>query len=194
MKFLRSFLKRHFARKLVVASWKCRLFSQAREIRLHLTLWVNWNKSDIFGKSAPNSFLTTTTTTLFAPYINLHDPNKSLYIMERVQAAHYDNSHDSAALLRLLINDCTTHHTQPNTKHTQKKERKERQQKKAKYASIKQRKFRKNMLLINLQLIFINKNWLLINFFLKGFRERSLMSSLISFQTLAPCNLVLKIP
>ena len=38
--------------------------------------------------------------------------------MERVQAAHYDNSHDSAALLRLLINDCTTHHTQPNTKHT----------------------------------------------------------------------------
>ena len=39
-----------------------------------------------------------------------------------------------------------------------KKERKERQQKKAKYASIKQRKFRKNMVLINLQLIFINKN------------------------------------
>ena len=38
--------------------------------------------------------------------------------MERVQAAHYDNSHDGAALLRLLINDCTTHHTQPNTKHT----------------------------------------------------------------------------
>ena len=38
--------------------------------------------------------------------------------MERVQAAHYDNSHDSATLLRLLINDCTTHHTQPNTKHT----------------------------------------------------------------------------
>ena len=38
--------------------------------------------------------------------------------MERVQAAYYDNSHDSAALLRLLINDCTTHHTQPNTKHT----------------------------------------------------------------------------
>ena len=132
---------------------------------------MNWNKSDIFGKSAPNSFLTTTTTTLFAPYINLHDPNKSLYIMERVQAAHYDNSHDSATLLRLLINDCTTHHTQPNTKHThthtkkkekkklvKKKERKERQQKKAKYASIKQRKFRKNMVLINLQLIFINKN------------------------------------
>ena len=91
--------------------------------------------------------------------------------MERVQAAHYDNSHDSATLLRLLINDCTTHHTQPNTKHThthtkkkekkklvKKKERKERQQKKAKYASIKQRKFRKNMVLINLQLIFINKN------------------------------------
>ena len=48
--------------------------------------------------------------------------------MERVQAAHYDNSHDSAALLRLLINDCTTHHTQPNTKythtHTKKKEKK----------------------------------------------------------------------
>ena len=39
-----------------------------------------------------------------------------------------------------------------------KKERKERQQKKAKYAGIKQRKFRKNMVLINLQLIFINKN------------------------------------
>ena len=39
-----------------------------------------------------------------------------------------------------------------------KKERKERQQKKAKYASIKQRYFRKNMVLINLQLIFINKN------------------------------------
>ena len=85
--------------------------------------------------------------------------------MERVQAAHYDNSHDSAALLRLLINDCTTHHTQPNTKHThtkkkekKKKERKERQQKKAKYARIKQRKFRKNMVLINLQVIFINKN------------------------------------
>ena len=91
--------------------------------------------------------------------------------MERVQAAHFDNSHDSATLLRLLINDCTTHHTQPNTKHThtkkkgekktckkKKKERKERQQKKAKYASIKQRKFRKNMVLINLQLIFINKN------------------------------------
>ena len=91
--------------------------------------------------------------------------------MERVQAAHYDNSHDSEALLRLLINDCTTHHTQPNTKHThthiqkkekkklvKKKERKERQLKKAKYASIKQRKVRKNMVLINLQLIFINKN------------------------------------
>ena len=93
--------------------------------------------------------------------------------MERVQGAHYDNSHDSEALLRLLINDCTTHHTQPNTKHThthtqkkekkktckkKKKERKERQPKKAKYASIKQRKFRKNMVLINLQLIFINKN------------------------------------
>ena len=92
--------------------------------------------------------------------------------MERVQAAHYDNSHDSAALLRLLINDCTTHHTQPNAKHThthkkkgekktckkKKKERKERQQKNAKYASIKQRKFRKNMVLINLQVIFINKN------------------------------------
>ena len=207
MKFLRCFLRRHFARKLVVASWKCRLFSEAREIRLHLTLWVKWNKGDIFGKSAPNSFLTTTTTTtLFAPYINLHDPNKSLYIMQRVQAAHYDNSHDSAALLRLLINACTRHHTQLHTKHThtqkkrrkklvkKKKERKERQQKKAKYASIKQRKFRKNMVLINLQLIFINKNWLLINFFLKGFRERSLMSSLISFQTLAPWNLVLKIP
>ena len=90
--------------------------------------------------------------------------------MERVQAAHYDNSHDSAALLRLLINDCTTHHTQLHTKHThthkkkekkklvKKEKRKERQQKKAKYASIKQRKFRKNMVLINLQLIFINKN------------------------------------
>ena len=79
--------------------------------------------------------MTTTTTTLFAPYINLHDPNKSLYIMERVQAAHYDNSHDSAALLRLLINDCTTHHTQPNTKHTHthtKKEKKKLVKKKKK--------------------------------------------------------------
>ena len=56
--------------------------------------------------------------------------------MERVQAAHYDNSHDSAALLRLLINDCTTHHTQPNTKHThthiQKKEKKKLVKKKRK--------------------------------------------------------------
>ena len=50
-------------------------------------------------------------------------------------------------------------HTQKGEKKLVKKEkRKERQQKKAKYASIKQRKFRKNMLLINLQLIFINKN------------------------------------
>ena len=100
---------------------------------------MNWNKSDIFGKSAPNSFLTTTTTTLFAPYINLHDPNKSLYIMERVQAAHYDNSHDSAALLRLLINDCTTHHTQPNTKHTHTHKKKE----KKKLVKKKKRKKRK---------------------------------------------------
>ena len=46
--------------------------------------------------------------------------------MERVQAAHYDNSHDSAALLRLLINDCTTHHTQPNTKHTHTHKKKEK--------------------------------------------------------------------
>ena len=54
--------------------------------------------------------------------------------MERVQAAHYDNSHDSAALLRLLINDCTTHHTQPNTKHThtKKKEKKKLVKKKKK--------------------------------------------------------------
>ena len=49
---------------------------------------------------------------------------------------------------------------------TQKKEeklpvvKKERQQKKAEYAGIKQRKARKNMVLINLQLIFVNKNWL----------------------------------
>ena len=27
---------------------KCRLFSQASEIRLHLTFSVNWNKRDIF--------------------------------------------------------------------------------------------------------------------------------------------------
>ena len=46
--------------------------------------------------------------------------------MESVQAAHYDNSHDSAALLRLLINDCTTHHTQPNTKHTHTHKKKEK--------------------------------------------------------------------
>ena len=38
--------------------------------------------------------------------------------MERVLGAHYDNNHDSAVLLRLLINDCTTHHTQLHTKHT----------------------------------------------------------------------------
>ena len=116
---------------------------------------MNWNKSDIFGKSAPNSFLTTTTTTLFAPYINLHDPKKLLYNMERVQAAHYDNNHESAALLRLLINACTRHHTQLHTKHThthkkkgekkliKKEKRKERQQNKAKYASIKQRESQK---------------------------------------------------
>ena len=90
--------------------------------------------------------------------------------MERVQAAHYDNNHESAALLRLLINACTRHHTQLHTKYThthkkkgekklvKKEKRKERQQNKAKYASIKQRKVRKNMVLINLQLIFINKN------------------------------------
>ena len=35
---------------------------------------------------------------------------------------------------------------------------KERQRKKSKYASIKQRKARKNIVLINLQLIFINMN------------------------------------
>ena len=48
--------------------------------------------------------------------------------MERVQAAHYDNSHDSAALLRLLINDCINgikgqvpHTTHNYTKHTKRK-------------------------------------------------------------------------
>ena len=51
-----------------------------------------------------------------------------------------------------------THTKKEKKKLVKKKERKERQQKKAKYASIKQRKFRKNMVLINLQLIFINKN------------------------------------
>ena len=56
-----------------------------------------------------------------------------------------------------------THKTHPHThkkgekKLVKKEKRKERQQKKAKYASIKQRKVRKNMVLINLQLIFINK-------------------------------------
>ena len=66
----------------------------------------------------------------------------------------------------MLIPDTTHSYTQNTPTHTKKGEkklvkkekRKERQQKKAKYASIKQRKFRKNMLLINLQLIFINKN------------------------------------
>ena len=50
--------------------------------------------------------------------------------MERVQAAHYDNNHDSAALLRLLISDCTTHHTQLHTKHTHTKKRRKKTSKK----------------------------------------------------------------
>ena len=66
---------------------------------------------------------------------------------------------DRTALFRsVLINDYVKgpgnkHHTQLH-KHTQKKEKKlvekERQHKKAKYASIKQRKARKNIVLINL--------------------------------------------
>ena len=42
----------------------------------------------------------------------------------------------------------------------------DRKEKKAKYASIKQRKGRKNIVLINLQLIFINKG--LCNNYLEG--------------------------
>ena len=70
---------------------------------------------------------------------------------------------DRTALLRsVLINDYikgsgNTHHTQLH-KHTQKNEKKlvekERQHKKAKYASVKQRKTRKNIVLI----IFMNRN------------------------------------
>ena len=61
---------------------------------------------------------------------------------------------------------CTTHHTQLHKTHTvthkkgKKLVRKEKkkQRKKTKYASIKQQKARQNILLINLQLILINKN------------------------------------
>ena len=60
--------------------------------------------------------------------------------MERVQAAHYDNSHDSAALLRLLINDCTTHHTQPNTKHIHTHKKKGEKKKLVKKKKRKKRK------------------------------------------------------
>ena len=54
-----------------------------------------------------------------------------------------------------------TTHSYTNTQKKEKKlVEKERQHKKAKYASIKQRKARKNIVLINLQLIFMNRNWL----------------------------------
>ena len=76
---------------------------------------------------------------------------------------------DRTALLgSVLINDYikgpgNIHHTQVH-KHTKKREKKlvekERRHKKAKYASMKQRKARKNIVLINLQLIFMNRNWL----------------------------------
>ena len=89
--------------------------------------------------------------------------------MERVQAAHYDNNHDSAALLRLLISGCTTHHTQLHTKHTHKKKRRKKTSKKKRKEKkgskrklsmpvLNNGKSEKNMVLINLQLIFINKN------------------------------------
>ena len=76
----------------VVESWNVACFLRSREIRLHLAFSVNWNKSrTVFGKSA-KSFLTTSTTTLFVPYINLDDTKKNYYInMERVQAVH--NNH-----------------------------------------------------------------------------------------------------
>ena len=55
----------------------------------------------------------------------------------------------------------TTHsYTNTHKKRKKKLVEKERQHKKAKYASIKQRKARKNIVLINLQLIFMNRNWL----------------------------------
>ena len=54
----------------------------------------------------------------------------------------------------------TLHKTQnENTKRKRKKQvEKGRQRKKAKYAGIKQRKARKNIVSINLQLVFINNN------------------------------------
>ena len=69
--------------------------------------------------------------------------------MERVQAAHYDNSHDSAALLRLLINDCTTHHTQPNAKHTHTKGEKKTCKKKKKKKEKKGSKRKLSMPVLN---------------------------------------------
>ena len=69
--------------------------------------------------------------------------------MERVQAAHYDNNHDSAALLRLLINDCinsikaqvphTTHsYTQNTHTHSQKKKEKKTSKNKKKRKAAKE--------------------------------------------------------
>ena len=90
-----------------------------------------------------------TTTTLFLPYIDLHDRKKKLdqiWGENRLPIVTIEGKKGRSALLRLLINDYvkgsgTTHLTQLHKTFTHtKKVEKERQQKKAKSASIKQRK------------------------------------------------------